>query len=142
MRPSDALRNHIDSSAISQLYAAPCIILRRPHPLTSDEPTSAQSQPQQSDSQSLSQPSAQLQPQQQQQSQPQSQPQGIDAFPSLDSPNAQGSSQVRVTGFGGTGDEKDEEMDKFESAFPDLSGEVPYQAVSGFCVCTGSAVWS
>ena len=50
----------------------------------------------------------------------------MDAFPSLDSPAPKG--EVRVTGFGGTGE--DEDMEKFESAFPDLSSEVPQQAVS------------
>lgn len=53
------------------------------------------------------------------------QPQGMDAFPSLDSPAP--TSEVRVTGFGGTGE--DEDREKFESAFPDLSSEVPQQAV-------------
>jgi hypothetical protein len=33
-----------------------------------------------------------------------------------------------VTGAAGTGE--DEEMAQFESAFPDLSGEVPYEQVS------------
>ena len=52
-------------------------------------------------------------------------PMGIDAFPDLSSPAPQG--EVRVTGVAGTGE--DEEREKFESAFPDLSGEVPYEAV-------------
>jgi len=56
----------------------------------------------------------------------QSQPQGMDAFPSLDSPAP--TSEVRVTGFGGM--EGDEDREKFESAFPDLSGEVPQEQVS------------
>ncbi|KAL7422058.1 Clathrin light chain [Cryptotrichosporon argae] len=49
---------------------------------------------------------------------PPSGPSGIDAFPDLDAPA--GSSAVRVTGLVG----EDEEIGKFESAFPDLSGEV------------------
>jgi hypothetical protein len=53
-------------------------------------------------------------------------PRGIDAFPSLDSPAP--TSEVRVTGFAGLGE--DEDREKFESAFPDLSGEVPQEAVS------------
>jgi len=57
---------------------------------------------------------------------PSPKPSGIDAFPSLDSPGP--GSQVRVTGAAGTGE--DEEMAQFESAFPDLSGEVPYEQVS------------
>lgn len=52
----------------------------------------------------------------------------MDAFPSLDSPAPTG--EVRVTGYGGTGE--DEDREKFESAFPDLSGEVPQQTVSPF----------
>ncbi|WVO15243.1 hypothetical protein L204_102895 [Cryptococcus depauperatus] len=48
-------------------------------------------------------------------------PKGIDFFPSLDSPAAN-ASRVRVTGTAGTG--QDEELEKFESAFPDLSGEL------------------
>lgn len=32
-----------------------------------------------------------------------------------------------MTGFAGTGE--DEDREKFESAFPDLSGEVPQEAV-------------
>lgn len=55
-----------------------------------------------------------------------SQPQGIDAFPSLDSPAPTG--EVRVTGYAGTGE--DEDREKFESAFPDLSSEVPQQTSS------------
>ncbi|KAK4688201.1 hypothetical protein P7C73_g1900, partial [Tremellales sp. Uapishka_1] len=54
-----------------------------------------------------------------------SSPQGISAFPSLDSPGI-GGSQVRVTGVSGTGEDDDRE--KFESAFPDLTGEVQYDA--------------
>lgn len=57
-------------------------------------------------------------------------PSGIDAFPSLDmmdSPSAGGSrggiQEVRVTGHAGTGDEGDEEREKFESAFPDIQSE-------------------
>lgn len=57
---------------------------------------------------------------------PPSAPKGISAFPDLDEPR--GSSDVRVTGVSGTGD--DIEREQFESAFPDLSGEVPYEAVS------------
>jgi hypothetical protein len=53
-------------------------------------------------------------------------PQGMDAFPSLDEPAP--TSQVRVTGFEGMGE--DEDREKFESAFPDLSGEVPQEQVS------------
>jgi hypothetical protein len=53
-------------------------------------------------------------------------PSGIDAFPSLDEPAP--TSEVRVTGFGGL--EGDEDREKFESAFPDLSGEVPNEQVS------------
>lgn len=44
---------------------------------------------------------------------------GIDAFPSLDGPDA-GSSDFRVTGHQGTGEPVDEERAKFESAFPDI----------------------
>ncbi|KAJ9118798.1 hypothetical protein QFC24_005997 [Naganishia onofrii] len=58
-------------------------------------------------------------------------PSGIDAFPSLDmmdSPSGGfgGSAQkeVRVTGHAGTGEKDDEEREKFESAFPDISAEV------------------
>jgi hypothetical protein len=50
----------------------------------------------------------------------------MDAFPSLDEPAP--TSQVRVTGFEGMGE--DEDREKFESAFPDLSGEVPQEQVS------------
>lgn len=57
---------------------------------------------------------------------PSPQPSGIDAFPLLEEPGP--GSQVRVTGAAGTGE--DEEMAQFESAFPDLSGEVPYEQVS------------
>lgn len=46
---------------------------------------------------------------------------GLDAFPDLDEP--MGSSQVRVTGNVGLGE--DAELDQFESAFPDLSSEMP-----------------
>lgn len=53
-------------------------------------------------------------------------PSGIDAFPSLDEPAP--TSEVRVTGYGGL--EGDEDREKFESAFPDLSGEVPSAQVS------------
>lgn len=53
-------------------------------------------------------------------------PQGMDAFPSLDEPAP--TSEVRVTGFGGL--EGDEDREKFESAFPDLSGEVPQEQTS------------
>ncbi|WVR06747.1 hypothetical protein IAU60_003782 [Kwoniella sp. DSM 27419] len=52
-------------------------------------------------------------------------PQGIDAFPSLDSP-AVGGSEVRVTGVAGTGE--DEDRAQFESQFPDIGGEVGYEA--------------
>ena len=51
---------------------------------------------------------------------------GIDAFPSLDEPS--GGHEIRVTGVAGTGE--DEDRAQFESAFPDLSGEVGYEAVS------------
>ena len=51
----------------------------------------------------------------------------MSAFPSLDSPGP-GRGDVRVTGAAGMGE--DEDMEKFESAFPDLSGEVGYDAVS------------
>ena len=51
---------------------------------------------------------------------------GIDAFPSLDEPS--GGNEVRVTGVAGTGE--DEDRAQFESAFPDLSSEVGYEAVS------------
>jgi hypothetical protein len=54
-------------------------------------------------------------------------PAGIDAFPSLDEPSL-GSSEVRITGVAGAG--QDAEREKFESAFPDLSGEVGYDEVS------------
>jgi hypothetical protein len=56
---------------------------------------------------------------------PPSAPKGISSFPDLDEPR--GSSDVRVTGVQGSGE--DEEREQFESAFPDLSGEVPYEAV-------------
>lgn len=56
-----------------------------------------------------------------------SSPKGISAFPSLDSPGI-GGAEIRVTGVAGTG--QDEEREKFESAFPDLSGEVGSDAVS------------
>lgn len=49
----------------------------------------------------------------------------MDAFPSLDSPAP--TSEVRVTGHAGLGE--DEDREKFESAFPDLSGEVPQEVV-------------
>jgi hypothetical protein len=62
----------------------------------------------------------------QQQQQPPA-PSGMDAFPSLDSP----APEVRVTGMGGTGDQ---ERDEFENAFPDLTSEVPYEAVSGVII--------
>lgn len=52
---------------------------------------------------------------------------GLDNFPALDEP--MGSSQVRVTGNVGLGE--DEELDKFESAFPDLSSEMPEAVSSG-----------
>lgn len=57
---------------------------------------------------------------------PSPKPSGIDAFPSLDEPS--GGQEVRVTGVAGTGE--DEDRAQFESAFPDLSEEVGYQAVS------------
>ncbi|CAK9785221.1 unnamed protein product [Cutaneotrichosporon oleaginosum] len=50
-------------------------------------------------------------------------PSGLDAFPELDDFSGVGSSQVRVTGNVGLGE--DEDLDKFESAFPDLSSEMP-----------------
>lgn len=53
-------------------------------------------------------------------------PQDISAFPALEDENAAGS-EVRVTGYAGAG--KDEDMAQFESSFPDLSGEVGYEAV-------------
>ncbi|WWD16974.1 hypothetical protein CI109_101408 [Kwoniella shandongensis] len=56
---------------------------------------------------------------------PSPQPQGIDAFPDLTS-SAPGGSEVRVTGVSGTGEDQDREQ--FESQFPDLSGEVGYEA--------------
>lgn len=56
-----------------------------------------------------------------------SSPKGISAFPSLDSPGI-GGAEIRVTGVAGTG--QDEEREKFESAFPDLSGEMGSDAVS------------
>lgn len=59
---------------------------------------------------------------------------GIDAFPSLDSPAPAG--EVRVTGYGGSGE--DEDREKFESAFPDLSGEVPQEAVRSHPPLTSS----
>ncbi|WVQ80138.1 hypothetical protein IAT38_002240 [Cryptococcus sp. DSM 104549] len=52
-------------------------------------------------------------------------PAGIDAFPDISTPTA-GGHEVRVTGVAGTGE--DEERDKFESAFPDLTGEVGHDA--------------
>lgn len=54
-------------------------------------------------------------------------PKGIDAFPSLDEPS--GDSEFRVTGASGTGDV---ERAEFENAFPDLTSEVPYEAVCCF----------
>lgn len=57
---------------------------------------------------------------------PSPQPAGIDAFPSLDEP--QGSSEVRVTGTAGLGE--DTEREQFESAFPDLADDAPH-TVSG-----------
>ncbi|ORX35556.1 clathrin light chain [Kockovaella imperatae] len=56
---------------------------------------------------------------------PSPRPSGMDAFPSLDSPGINGS-EFRVTGVAGTG--QDEEMEKFTSAFPDLSDEVRAEA--------------
>ncbi|OXB35295.1 clathrin light chain [Cryptococcus neoformans] len=55
---------------------------------------------------------------------PTPQPQGIDAFPDIDTPAVDGT-QIRVTGAAGTGE--DEDVMKFESAFPDLSGETGSQ---------------
>lgn len=55
---------------------------------------------------------------------PSPQPQGIDAFPDIDTPAVDGT-QIRVTGAAGTGE--DEDVMKFESAFPDLSGEAGSQ---------------
>ncbi|KAK1923949.1 clathrin light chain [Papiliotrema laurentii] len=55
---------------------------------------------------------------------PSPRPSGIDAFPSLDSPA--GSAEVRVTGVAGL--QEDPEREQFESAFPDLSGEVGFEA--------------
>ncbi|KAK8864712.1 hypothetical protein IAR55_001966 [Kwoniella newhampshirensis] len=52
-------------------------------------------------------------------------PKGIDAFPDLN-PSAPGGNEVRVTGVSGTGE--DEDRENFESQFPDLSGEVGYEA--------------
>ncbi|ORY26350.1 clathrin light chain [Naematelia encephala] len=54
-------------------------------------------------------------------------PRGIDAFPALDSPDI-GGTDVRVTGVAGTGEDADREH--FESAFPDLTSEVPFEAPS------------
>ncbi|GMK59686.1 hypothetical protein CspeluHIS016_0802920 [Cutaneotrichosporon spelunceum] len=51
-------------------------------------------------------------------------PSGMDAFPSFDEPIAV--SEVRVTGNVGLGD--DQELDQFESAFPDLSSDIPAAA--------------
>lgn len=61
---------------------------------------------------------------------PSPKPSGIDAFPSLDEP--QGSSEVRVTGTAGLGEDK--EREEFESAFPDLGDEVaaPVSAMPAF----------
>lgn len=73
-------------------------------------------------------PAPAVQPQQPARS-PSPKPSGIDAFPSLDEPGP--GSQVRVTGAAGTGE--DEDVAQFESAFPDLSGEVPYEQVSASC---------
>ncbi|WVQ67437.1 uncharacterized protein L199_005635 [Kwoniella botswanensis] len=56
---------------------------------------------------------------------PASPPKGIDSFPSLHSPSI-GGGEVRVTGVAGTGE--DEDRAQFESQFPDLSGEVGYEA--------------
>lgn len=61
-----------------------------------------------------------------------SQPMGIDAFPSLDSPD-NGASDFRVTGVAGTG--QDVEREQFESQFPDLSDEVQVAAVRRSVVC-------
>jgi hypothetical protein len=56
--------------------------------------------------------------------------QGIDAFPSLEEPR--GSSNVRVTGAAGLGE--DEELETFENQFPDLSGEVKVEPVNSTCI--------
>ena len=56
-------------------------------------------------------------------------PKGISAYPSLNSPGI-GNTEFRITGVAGTG--QDEDRDKFESAFPDLSDEITYDAVSLF----------
>ncbi|AAW45490.1 hypothetical protein CNBH0550 [Cryptococcus deneoformans B-3501A] len=53
--------------------------------------------------------------------------QGIDAFPDIDTPAVDGT-QIKVTGPAGTGE--DEDVMKFESAFPDLSGETGSQPAS------------
>ena len=55
----------------------------------------------------------------------------------MDEPS--GNSEVRVTGAVGTGDA---ERDEFESAFPDLTSEVPYDAVSvGILFSSASLGW-
>ncbi|WWC69865.1 uncharacterized protein I206_103808 [Kwoniella pini CBS 10737] len=54
-----------------------------------------------------------------------SSPKGIEGFPSLDSPGL-GGGEIRVTGVSGTGE--DEDRAQFENQFPDLSGEVGYEA--------------
>ena len=54
---------------------------------------------------------------------------GMDAFPSLDMMDSSAGTsggvpkEVRVTGHAGTGDEADEEREKFESAFPDIQAD-------------------
>lgn len=55
----------------------------------------------------------------------------MSAFPDISSGGAGGAvgnSNVRVTGAAGLGE--DEDREKFESSFPDLSGEVGYESVS------------
>lgn len=56
----------------------------------------------------------------------------MSSFPALDGDDDDllGGSNVRVTGVSGTGE--DEDRAQFESAFPDLSSEVGYEAVSIF----------
>lgn len=65
---------------------------------------------------------------------PDAEPLGMSAFPDITGADAAASSgpNVRVTGASGLGE--DEDMEKFESAFPDLSGEVSREAVSCGCI--------
>lgn len=53
----------------------------------------------------------------------------MSAFPDISNPSGNSAgNNVRVTGAAGLGE--DEDMEKFESSFPDLSGEIGGEAVS------------